>query len=387
MSRVVLAMSGGVDSSVAAYLLREQGHEVVGVFMRHGEKAVAACSVDGRMESSPLLPILGGRADHKQGCCSASDAEDGRRVAEHLGIPFYALNLEAEFREIIDYFVDEYTIGRTPNPCVMCNNKIKFGKLFDYADSIGAEYVATGHYAQLDDRDDEIFLTRGVDPHKDQSYVLFGVKREYLRRMLLPIGAYQKPFIREIAAQLGLNVAEKKDSQEICFVTSGKHDEFVRQRRGDILTEQGGETAGEIVTTCGQVVGHHQGIERFTIGQRKGLRVAMGDPYFVVRIEADTKRVVIGTLGELGRSELTASGTNWLVDLPAGRNEPFRCSAQIRYNSTSEPATATRLPDHRLRVEFDEPQNGVSPGQAVVCYDGDRVLGGGWIESFTTGNL
>lgn len=386
MSRVVLAMSGGVDSSVAAHLLLEAGHEVIGVFMRHGEKAVSACAIDGRLDSSPLLPILNNRADHKQGCCSASDAEDGRRVADRLGIPFYALNLEEEFREIIDYFVDEYTVGRTPNPCVMCNNKIKFGKLFDYANSVGAEFLATGHYAQLEtslqNASGEIRLTRGVDASKDQSYVLFGIKRQYLQRMLLPVGQYEKTFIREIAGQLGLNVAEKKDSQEICFVTSGKHDEFVRQRRGDVLSESGGgELAGEIVTTDGTVVGQHPGIERFTIGQRKGLGVAMGDPYFVVRIEPATRRVVIGPIAALGRSELTASKCNWLVDVPTPIGEPFSCAAQIRYNSSAQPATATLLAGDRLHVTFNEPQNGVAPGQAVVVYDGDRVLGGGWIES------
>ena len=236
MARVVLAMSGGVDSSVAAHLLLEQGHEVIGVFMRHGEKAITACAIDGKLDSSPLLPVLNNRADHKQGCCSASDAEDGRRVAERLGIPFYALNLEEEFRDIIDYFVDEYTVGRTPNPCVMCNNRIKFGKLFDYADSVDAEFLATGHYAQLLREDGQLRLTRGVDAGKDQSYVLFGIKQKFLQRMLLPVGGYDKPTIRQIAGTLGLNVAEKKDSQEICFVTSGKHDEFVRQRRGDALS-------------------------------------------------------------------------------------------------------------------------------------------------------
>ena len=202
-------MSGGVDSSVAAHLLVEQGHEVIGVFMRHGEKSVQACNIEGRPDSSPLLPILNQRADHKQGCCSASDAEDGRRVAEFLNIPFYALNLEAEFRGIIDYFVDEYSVGRTPNPCVMCNNRIKFGKLFDYADSVNAEFVATGHYARLqkDDATDNLRLLRGIDDSKDQSYVLFGIKRKFLQRMLLPVGSFEKPKIREIAGTLGLNLS------------------------------------------------------------------------------------------------------------------------------------------------------------------------------------
>ena len=373
MSRVVLAMSGGVDSSVAAHLLLEDGHEVIGVFMRHGEEAIEVCSVDGSRANSPLLPMLNARADHKQGCCSASDAEDGRRVADRLGIPFYALNLQAEFSQIIDYFVSEYSVGRTPNPCVMCNNWIKFGKLFDYADSVDAEFVATGHYARLvnSEADSLPHLCCGVDENKDQSYVLFGIQREYLSRMLLPVGGYHKPRIRELAAGLGMNVAEKKDSQEICFVTSGQHDEFVRARQTDM------NTSGEIVTTDGQVVGTHPGIEGFTIGQRKGLGVALGEPRFVVRIETETNRVVIGRREALGRSELTADQTNWLTDPPEGE---FRCQAKIRYNSPPAPASATVLPDRRLSVVFDDPRFGVAPGQAVVCYDGERVLGGGWIE-------
>lgn len=372
MARVVLAMSGGVDSSVAADLLLSAGHEVIGVFMRHGEQSIAACAMDGRRENSPLLPVLNGRADHKQGCCSASDAEDARAVAGRLGIPFYALNLQAEFRGIIDYFVDEYARGRTPNPCVMCNNRIKFGKLFDYADSVQAEFVATGHYARLVREAGKLRLLRGVDARKDQSYVLFGIRPDLLERMLLPVGTFEKPAIREHAARLGLNVAEKKDSQEICFVTQGHHGEFVRARRGDV------DRGGEIVTTSGQVVGQHSGIEAFTIGQRKKLGVAMGEPYFVVRIETDTRRVVIGKKEELGRIELTADRTNWLVPPPAGS---FRCLAQIRYNSAAAAAEAEVLPDQRLRVRFEAPQDGVAPGQAVVVYADQQVLGGGWIES------
>ena len=372
MARVVLAMSGGVDSSVAAHLLLEQGHDVIGVFMRHGEQAVEACALDGRPESSPLLPVVTGRASHKQGCCSASDAEDGRRVAERLGIPFYALNLQAEFREIIDYFVDEYSHGRTPNPCIRCNNWIKFGKLFDYADSVDAEFVATGHYARLQPSAGNVpALLTGLDDHKDQSYVLFGIRREDLKRMLLPVGHYDKPTIRTIASDLGLNIAQKKDSQEICFVTQGHHDEFVRSRR------KGVDTSGEIVTTEGRVVGRHPGIEGYTIGQRKGLGVALGEPYFVVAIEPDSHRVVLGSRESLSRRTLTASETNWLIEQPA---ETLSCQAKIRYNSASQPATVEVLPGNRLRVEFDEPQFGVAPGQAVVCYDGPQVLGGGWID-------
>ena len=369
MSRIVLAMSGGVDSSVAAHLLCENGHDVIGVFMRHGESSPVACEVPGSARQQ--LPILSPRLDHKQGCCSASDAEDARRVADRLSIPFYALNLEQEFGRIMDYFADEYTAGRTPNPCVMCNNWIKFGKLFDYADSVGAEYVATGHYARLQRDAGEMHLLRGRDSNKDQSYVLFGISRRYLERMLLPVGEFEKPRIRELAGNVGLRVADKKDSQEICFVTSGKHDEFIRARRGDL------KTAGEIVTTSGEVVGRHDGIERFTIGQRRGLRVALGEPHYVVRIEPDTQRVVLGERHELACSDLTANRTNWLVDPPTNS---FACAAQIRYNSAAQSATAEVLPDDRLKVAFDEPVHGVAPGQAVVIYDGERVLGGGWIE-------
>jgi tRNA-specific 2-thiouridylase len=370
MSRVVLAMSGGVDSSVAAHLLRDAGHEVIGVFMRHGEQAIAACTANAN--SATALPVLGGRADHKQGCCSAEDAHDARRVADQLDIPFYALNLQAEFGRIVDYFVDEYVHGRTPNPCVVCNHWLKFGKLFDYADSVGAQFVATGHYARcVNARDGNMWLCRGVDCDKDQSYVLFGIDRRRLARMLLPVGQFRKPEIRQVAGKLGLRVADKRDSQEICFVTSGRHDAFVRERRGDL------DTSGQIVTTDGTVVGQHQGIERFTIGQRKGLGVAMGEPFFVVRIDPQTRDVVIGRRAELARRRLTARHTNWLCHPPSA---PIRCRAQIRYNTPPTEAEARVLPENRLEVTFDQPCLGVAPGQAVVCYEGDRVLGGGWIE-------
>jgi tRNA-specific 2-thiouridylase len=358
MARVVLAMSGGVDSSVAAWLLREQGHEVIGLFMRHG--IAPTCSTG----PEPA-------ARHKQGCCSAADADDARRVAETLGIPFYALNFEEEFERIIDYFVDEYRAGRTPNPCILCNTWLKFGKLFRYADSVGAEFVATGHYARLLPADDGSWaLHRGLDASKDQSYVLFGVERRLLPRLGLPVGGYRKEEIREIAARLGLRVAEKKDSQEICFVPDQDHARLVRERRG-------AGTTGEIVTTDGTVVGRHEGLEQFTVGQRKGLRVALGARRYVVRIEPETRRVVIGTQEELARDDLVAGNCNWLIDPPTG---PLACEVKIRYRSRPVPATIEPLGEERMRVRFAEPCLGVAPGQAAVCYHGDRVLGGGWIE-------
>ncbi|MCA9231882.1 MAG: tRNA 2-thiouridine(34) synthase MnmA [Planctomycetales bacterium] len=369
MARVVLAMSGGVDSSVAAHLLLKQGYDVVGVFMRHGHQSPVAC--DSNRRPGAQLPIVE-RLDHKQGCCTAADAEDARRVADKLGIPFYALNLDKEFSRIIDYFVDEYTTGRTPNPCVQCNNWIKFGKLFDYADSIGAEYVATGHYARLQlQPDGSPALLRGRDLHKDQSYVLFGVERALLSRMLLPVGEYEKAEIRKLAATLDMNVAEKKDSQEICFVTSGRYDDFVRACRGDR------DTSGELVTTDGAVVGQHEGIEGFTVGQRKGLGVALGEPKFVVQIDPESRRVTLGDREQLLREGLTAADSNWLVD---EADIPADCQVQIRYNATPVDAALDLQPGNRLRLRFAEPQRGVAPGQAVVCYDGQRTLGGGWIE-------
>lgn len=378
--RVVLAMSGGVDSSVAAGLLLEQGYEVVGVFMRHGEQSSQACEL-GDGKPNPLLPILEGRLDHKQGCCSASDAADARRVADKLSIPFYALDLESEFKQIVDYFVDEYQQGRTPNPCVQCNNRIKFGRLFDYADAVDAYYVATGHYARMvrpdtqgsgDSRsaESEWELHRGLDDDKDQAYVLTGIKRHLLPRMLLPVGGFHKSQIRERAVEMGLKVADKKDSQEICFVTSGKHAEFVRNKSSL-------DTSGEIVTSDGKVVGHHPGIEGFTVGQRKGLGVAMGSPYYVTAVDRMTRRVVIGPPEELACRHLRAINGNWLGDFPLG--EPTRSQVQVRYNSPPDEAWVTRDEQGGFEVDFLEDVFGISPGQLAAVFLGSRAMGCGWI--------
>jgi tRNA-uridine 2-sulfurtransferase len=359
MSRIVLAMSGGVDSSVAAWLLREAGHDVIGLFMRHGHPEATSCST-------------AAGAARKQGCCSASDAADARKVAERLNIPFYAVNFEQEFGRIVQYFIREYSSGRTPNPCVVCNTWLKFGKLLDYADSVGAAEIATGHYARLlKTADGRTALCRGLDPGKDQSYVLWGIRPEVLARLQFPVGGHRKEEIRQIAQQLDLrHVAEKPDSQEICFVPDQDHARFIRQNRAPR------DTAGAIVTTDGREVGRHEGIEQFTIGQRKGLGVAFGEPRYVVRIDAESRTVVIGTREELARRDLTARGANWFLR-PEGRQE---CQVKIRYRTPSTPAIVETLSDDRFRVEFLAPCYGIAPGQAVVCYRDDEVLGGGWID-------
>ena len=375
MSRVVLAMSGGVDSSAAAVLLQEQGYEVIGLFMRSGATE-DACA----LPSGLRLPI-GEAKPHKQGCCSASDAADARRVADMLDIPFHALNFQDAFGRIKDYFADEYLAGRTPNPCVMCNNWLKFGKLWDFAQKVGADRIASGHYARIVDASNEgsseiaaseatVAMTRGRDLSKDQSYVLFGINRDLLSRVLFPVGDYEKPAIREKAEQAGLRVFDKPDSQEICFIPDNDYAGFIERYRGKH------DTAGEIVDPAGKVLGQHEGYEKYTIGQRKGLGLAFGEPRYVVAIEPESRRVVIGTREDLGRVTLEAGRTNWLVDdVP----DQFRCDAKIRYRHTAAPAEVELLGDDRIRVTFDEPQYGVAPGQAVVLYEGDRVLGGGWI--------
>lgn len=377
--RVVLAMSGGVDSSAAAVLLKQQGHEVIGLFMRSGAVEEAACRVDGMGKSTsnsteatalPTLPILGAKPN-KQGCCSASDAADARRVADVLDIPFHALNFADAFGRIKDYFVDEYLAGRTPNPCVMCNNWLKFGKLWDFAVSVGADRIATGHYARIEMVDDQPALFRGLDRSKDQSYVLAGINRSILDRILFPVGTYNKPEIRALAAQAGLRVATKPDSQEICFIPDNDYVGFLERYRGRP------DMSGEFVDSSGRVLGKHSGYDQFTIGQRRGLGITFGEPRFVTRIEPETRRVVLGTHDDLARHELEADDVSWLVDdLP----DHFECLAQIRYQHTAAIAHVERLNSAHVRVSFTDPQFGVAPGQALVLYAADRVLGGGWIR-------
>lgn len=378
--RIVLAMSGGVDSSAAAVLLKRQGYDVIGLFMRSGatEATTEVCRIEGtsalgQPEKKPrqvALPILGTKS-HKQGCCSASDAADARRVADVLDIPFHALNFSDAFSRIKDYFADEYLAGRTPNPCVMCNNWLKFGKLWDFAVSVGAEGIATGHYARITEVDGRPSLVRGHDRSKDQSYVLAGINRDILDRILFPVGTFTKPEIRELAAEAGLRVATKPDSQEICFIPDNDYVGFLERYRGKP------DTAGEFVDPTGRVLGRHPGYEQFTIGQRRGLGVTFGEPRFVVRIEPETRRVVLGTHQDLARTELEADRISWLVDEVPSQ---FDCLAQIRYQHTAAPATVELLAQDHVRVRFAESQFGVAPGQALVLYDGDRVLGGGWIR-------
>ena len=367
MARVVLAMSGGVDSSAAAYLLQQQGHEVIGLFMRSGATEEQTCSVGGE-----LLPVVNLPA-RKQGCCSASDAADARRVADRLDIPFHALNFNDSFGRIKDYFADEYLSGRTPNPCVMCNNWLKFGKLWDFAQQVDAEFIASGHYAQIRPVDGESLpgLFRGQDASKDQSYVLFGVRRDLLPHVLYPVGGRTKTEIRSLAREAGLQTAEKPDSQEICFIPDNDYAAFLERYRGVQ------ETAGDFIDTAGNVIGQHRGYQQFTIGQRRGLGVTFGSPRFVVRIEPETCRVVLGTRAELGRRTLGAGRVNWLHDDPP---DEFRCTAQIRYQHPPADCSVTCLGESRITVRFDDPQDGVAPGQAVVLYEDGRVLGGGWIE-------
>jgi tRNA-uridine 2-sulfurtransferase len=351
--RVVLAMSGGVDSSVAAHLLKKQGHEVIGLFMRtgaHGE----------------------GLERRSKTCCSSTDAVDAQAVSDRLDIPFYVLDFERDFSRIMDQFADEYASGRTPNPCVLCNIWLKFGKLWSYGKQVGADFVATGHYARMvKDPAGRHRVARGADLVKDQSYVLFGLRRELLSHVLLPVGGHSKAEIRSIARDLDLPVHDKPDSQEICFIPDDDYLSFVKARRPGL------ETSGEIVDEDGTTLGRHGGIEAFTIGQRRGLGIAVGEPRYVVEIEPANNTVTVGRRSALEKAGLLASKFNWHVDPP---DRPTSCLAQIRARHKAVPAIVEPLDDGRARVVFDQPQSAVTPGQVVAVYDGNMLLGGGWID-------
>jgi len=367
--KVVLAMSGGVDSSVAAVLLQRAGYEVLGCFMRLG-------SPKGVEEPETCSTETG--AKQKQGCCSVLDAADARRVAGMLDIPFYVLNFQDDFGRVIDYFVSEYNRGRTPNPCVRCNDWLKFGKLAQYAEAIGADYVASGHYARIgpDPLTRKPTLLRGIDHRKDQSYVLFGMSEKTVAHTLLPIGDLEKPAVRAIAEEMKLPVFNKPDSQEICFVPNQDYAGLVRRRSPDTFRD------GELVTTTGEVVGTHAGHQHFTIGQRKGVGVALGYPIYVVDIETDTNRVKLGSKQDLLKTRLTADQINLIGDrLRTAGCAGLNCTAKIRYNHDPQPATAILTGEDELTVIFDQPQTAITPGQAVVLFDGDVVLGGGWIQT------
>lgn len=397
-------MSGGVDSSVAASLLLRDGFDVVGCFMRLGSPGeslegmlsyddAAAGSVcdtgdspaSKRRGTNPPTIKIG-----KQGCCSINDAADARLVAAELGIPFYVCNFKKDFGRIIDYFVKEYVDGRTPNPCVRCNDWLKFGKLHEYARQIGADFVASGHYARVERVKGEHHLLRGVDHDKDQSYVLFGVQREQLSHMMLPIGGMEKPAVREVAKQRGLPVFDKPDSQEICFVPDNDYAGLVERRAPDSAKR------GAIVDTAGKVVGEHQGQHQFTIGQRRGLNLALGYRIYVVGKDVATNTVVVGGEDDLKSSVVEVGEANWLVGDDELR-EPRRVMAKFRYNTPAAGATVERIFDSiatesvggkstpsgrtgRFIVRFDNSQIAVATGQAMVLYENDRVLGGGWIQ-------
>ncbi len=351
--RIVVAMSGGVDSSVAAALLAEQGHEVIGLSMQ----------------------LYDQRGDQTFGsCCTLDDLYDARRVADAIGIPHYILNFERQFQDtVISNFVREYAAGRTPLPCAHCNSDLKFSTLLDRARGLGAEQVATGHYARVEQSaDGRWLLKRSADPAKDQSYFLFTLTQAQLARASFPVGALTKPEVREQARRLGLKVAEKPDSQEICFVPDGDYASFVARQEPAVAR------VGAIVDERGEVLGTHGGVHRFTVGQRKGLGVSGPAPLYVLKIEAESGQVTVGPRAALDQTALTASGVNWVaLDAPPGW---LSVSAQIRHRHLPAPGRVRALDGDRAEFVFDDPQPAITPGQAVVFYDGDLVAGGGWID-------
>jgi tRNA-specific 2-thiouridylase len=350
---IVVAMSGGVDSSVAAALLAEQGHDVIGLSMQLYDQ-----SGDTTFGS----------------CCTLDDLHDARRVAAAIGIPHYILNFEQQFQDtVVSNFVREYAAGRTPLPCAHCNSDLKFSTLLDRARGLGAEHVATGHYARVEQRADGRWqLRRSADSEKDQSYFLFSLTQDQLARAVFPVGGLAKPDVRLHARRLGLSVAEKPDSQEICFVPDGDYAAFVARNEPAVAR------AGAIVDERGHELGRHGGVHRFTVGQRKGLGVSSPAPLYVLKIEAESGTVTVGDRSALDKRTLTASGVNWIsAEAPA---DWLDVSAQIRHRHRPASARVRALASARAELEFVEPQPAITPGQAVVFYDGDVVVGGGWID-------
>jgi len=360
--KIVVAMSGGVDSSVAAALLVEQGHDVIGVSMQ-------------------LYPSTsGGQTNGREGepsfgtCCTIDDLYDARRVATAIGIPHYILNLEEQFREtVVANFVREYAAGRTPIPCAHCNSDLKFATLVERAEGFGAEAVATGHYARVERGADGAFiLKRGLDPDKDQAYFLFSLTQTQLARVQFPVGHLGKDEVRARARGLKLGVADKPDSQEICFVPDGDYAGFLERHSPELRRD------GLILDGEGHVLGRHGGIHRFTIGQRKGLGLSSTAPLYVTEIREASGTVVVGDRDALDRASLTARDVNWIAGTPP--EGALRCEAQIRHRHRAAAGTAHARLDGRAAFDFETPQPAITPGQAVVFYDGETVLGGGWIE-------
>jgi tRNA-specific 2-thiouridylase len=363
---IAVAMSGGVDSSTVAAILHEHGQSIIGLTMQlWNQRRLPELSADGP-------------APHR--CCSLDDVYDARRVAEHIGFPFYVVNFEREFEQtVVRAFVDDYIGGRTPIPCTLCNNHVKFDQLLITARQIGADRIATGHYARIrhNQASGRYELLRAVDETKDQSYFLFGLAQEQLSRTEFPLGDLTKEEVREIARRLRVPVAEKPESQEICFVPTGNYVRFIE----GYLQEQGRSLpgdSGEIVSMDGEVLGRHNGLHRYTVGQRRGLGLAKGRPLYVVALDRENNRLVVGEDGELQRAICEVRNVNWIpFEFP---NEPLRAMVRIRNRHEPAPADITPLDRTTARVQFDEPQRAITPGQAAVFYSGEMVLGGGWIR-------